>query len=95
MVIIGGLLIRISHHHHHHMSVQPKMGPVLPFLWGFVIVTCLRGWIVSTAPKPQPGGPGLRIYDPRRKGGPAIPPGTRYPFQSPSTTCMGYSGTVL
>jgi hypothetical protein len=53
---------------------------VLPPLWGFVTVTFLRGWIVSPAPNPQPGGPGLRIYDPRRQGGPAIPPGTGYPF---------------
>jgi hypothetical protein len=30
--------------------------------------TFLRGWIVSPAPNPQPGGPGLRIYDPRRQG---------------------------
>jgi hypothetical protein len=37
-------------------------------------MTFLRGWIVSPAPNPHPGGPGLRIYDP------AIPPGTGYPF---------------
>jgi hypothetical protein len=55
------------------------MGPGLP-LWDFVTITFLRGWIVSPAPNPQPGGPGLHIYDPRRHGGPAIPPGTGYPF---------------
>jgi hypothetical protein len=32
--------------------------------------------VVSPTPNPQPGRPGLRIYDPRRQGGPAIPPGT-------------------
>jgi hypothetical protein len=48
-------------------------------VWGFVTITFLRDCIVSPAPNPQPGGPGLRIYDPRRQGGPAIPPGTGYP----------------
>jgi hypothetical protein len=64
---------------HHHMALQPKSVPGLPF-WGFVTITFLWGWIFSPAPNPQPGGPGLRIYDPRRHGGPAIPPGTGYPF---------------
>jgi hypothetical protein len=67
------------HHHHHHMALQPNSAPGLP-LWGFVTLTLLQGWIVSPAPNPQPGEPGLRIYDPRRQGGPAIPPGTGYPF---------------
>jgi hypothetical protein len=67
------------HHHHHYMALQPKSGPGLP-LWGSLTITFLRGWIVSPAPNTQPGGPGLRIYDPRRQGGPAIPPGTGYPF---------------
>jgi hypothetical protein len=59
------------------MALQPNSGPGLPF-WGFVTITFLQGWIVSPAPtpNPQPGGPGLRIYDPRRQGGPAIPQGT-------------------
>jgi hypothetical protein len=65
--------------YHHHMALQPMSGPDLP-CWGFLIITFLEGWIVSQAPNPQPGGPGLRIYDPRRQGGPAIPPGTRYTF---------------
>jgi hypothetical protein len=65
--------------HDHYMAVQPNTGPGLPF-WSFVTITFLQGWIVSTAPNPQPGGPGFRIYDPRRQGGPAIPPDTRYPF---------------
>jgi hypothetical protein len=60
------------------MALQPNSGPGLP-LWGFVTMF-LRDWIVGAAPNPQPGGPGLGIYDPRRKGGPAIPPGTGYPF---------------
>jgi hypothetical protein len=59
--------------HHHHMALQPNSGPGLPF-WGFLTITFLQGWIVSPAPNPQPGGPGLRIYDPRRQGGPAITP---------------------
>jgi hypothetical protein len=33
-------------------------------VWGFVTVTFLRGWIVSPAPNPQPGRPGLRIMTP-------------------------------
>jgi hypothetical protein len=61
------------------MALLPKSGPGLPF-WGFVTVTFLRGWIVSPASNPQPGGPGLRVYDPRRQGGPAIPQDTGYPF---------------
>jgi hypothetical protein len=61
------------------MALQLNSGPGLP-LWGFVTITSLRGSIVSPAPNPQPGGPGLRIYDPRRQGGPAIPRGTVYPF---------------
>jgi hypothetical protein len=52
------------------MALQPKSGPGLP-LWGFVTITFLHGWIVNPAPNPQPGGPGLRIYDPRRQGCPA------------------------
>jgi hypothetical protein len=68
-----------SHHHHHHMALQPNSCPGLHF-WGFIIIRCLQGWIVSPAPNPQPGGPGLRIYDPRRQDGPAVPPGTGYPI---------------
>jgi hypothetical protein len=61
------------------MALQPNTGSDLPFL-GFVTITFLQGWIVSPAPNTQPGLPGLRIYDPRRQGGPAIPPGTGYAF---------------
>jgi hypothetical protein len=50
-------------YHHHHMALQPNMGPGLSF-WGFVTITFLQGWIVSPVPNPQPGGPGLHIYDP-------------------------------
>jgi hypothetical protein len=53
------------------MVLQPNSGPGLP-LWGFVTITFLQGWIVSPAPNTQPGGPGLRIYDPRRQGDPAL-----------------------
>jgi len=75
----SNVILQINPFHHHHMALQPNTGHGLPF-WGFVTITFLRGWIVSPAPNPQPGGPGLRIYDPRRQGGPAIPPGTGYPF---------------
>jgi hypothetical protein len=54
------------------MALQPKSGPCLPF-WGFVTIKFLRGLTVSPAPNPQPGGPGLGIYDPRRQGDPAVP----------------------
>jgi hypothetical protein len=49
------------------MALQPKTGPDVPF-WGFVTINFLQGWIVSPAPNPQPGGPGLRIYDPQALG---------------------------
>jgi hypothetical protein len=74
-------------HHHHHMALQHNLSRGLP-LWGFVTVTSLQGWIFSPVPNPQPGGPGIRIYDPQRQGGPAVPPGTGYPFWSPFTICM-------
>jgi hypothetical protein len=64
---------------YNHMAPQPNTGPGLP-VWGFVTITFLQVWIVNPAPNPQPGGQGLRIYDPWRQGGPAIPPGTGYPF---------------
>jgi hypothetical protein len=71
---------RISNHHHnHHMALQPNSCPGLP-LWCFLTITFLQGWIVIPAPNPQPGGPGVRIYGPWRQGGPAITPGTGYPF---------------
>jgi hypothetical protein len=59
-------------------SYSPSRALASP-VWGFITITFLRGWIVSPAPNPHPG-PGLRIYDPWRQGGPAIPPGTGYPF---------------
>jgi hypothetical protein len=62
------------------MALQPNRALASPKIWGFVTITFLRGWIIGPAPNPQPGGPGLRIYDLRRQGGPAIPPGTGYPF---------------
>jgi hypothetical protein len=63
------------------MAVQPNTSTGLPF-WDFVTITFLQGWIVSPAPNPEPGGPGLRIYDLRRQGGPAMLPGTGYPHFS-------------
>jgi hypothetical protein len=72
-----------------YMAVQPNSGPGLP-LWAFVRITFLHVWIISPAPNPQPGGPRLRIFDPRRQGGPAIPPGTGTHFNRlsliPATT---------
>jgi hypothetical protein len=62
------------------MALQPNSGPAPPPFWGLVTVAFLQGWIVSPAPNPQPGGPGLRIYDPRRQGGQLYPQGTGYPF---------------
>jgi hypothetical protein len=47
------------------MALQLNTDPGLP-CWGFVTITFLQGWIVSPAPNPQPGGPGLSIYDPWR-----------------------------
>jgi hypothetical protein len=47
----------------------------------------LQGRVISPTPNPHPGGAGLYIYIPQRQGG--------YPFYSPLTTCMGYSGTIL
>jgi hypothetical protein len=47
---------------------------------GFLTVDFFLGGVVSPTPNPQPGGPGLHIYIPRRLGGPVIPPGTEYPF---------------
>jgi hypothetical protein len=54
--------------HHHHMSLQLNTDPGFP-CWGFVTITFLQGWIVSPAPNPQPGEPGLSIYDPREQTG--------------------------
>jgi hypothetical protein len=53
------------------MALQPKSGPG---------VTFLQGWIVSPAPNPQPGGPGLRIYDPPETGWPSYTPRHRVPI---------------
>jgi hypothetical protein len=60
-------------------SSTAQFGP-WPRLLGFRNNNFLQGWIVSPAPNPQPGGPGLSIYEPRTQGDPAIPPGTGYPF---------------
>jgi hypothetical protein len=61
------------------MALQPNSDPGHPFC-GFITITFLQGWIVSPAPNPQPGGPGLRIYDPRIQNGPAIPHALGTPF---------------
>jgi hypothetical protein len=55
-----------------------------------------RGYILlSHLRLPQPGGPGLHIYIPEEQGGPAIPPGTGFPFLSPLTTRRDYGGSIL
>jgi hypothetical protein len=59
----------------HPMALQPISGLDL-LSWGSVTAVFLWCGVISPTPKPQPGEPGLRIYDPWRQGGPAIPPGT-------------------
>jgi hypothetical protein len=59
----------------HPMTLQPIFGLGL-LSWGSVTAVFLWCGVVSPTPNPQPGGPGLHIYDPCRQGGPAIPPGT-------------------
>jgi hypothetical protein len=64
-----------------HPSIHPSNGPTAhigpwPPLLRFHNRSFLWCRVVSPTPNPQPGGPGLRIYDPRRQSGPAIPPGT-------------------
>jgi hypothetical protein len=39
---------------------SPSRALASPF-WGFLTITFLRGWIVSPAPNPQSGAPGLHI----------------------------------
>jgi hypothetical protein len=57
-------------------------------------VKLLQGGVVSPTPNPQPGGPGLCIYNPRRQGGPVIPlaPGTHL---SRLLRHMRYVGAIL
>jgi hypothetical protein len=43
-------------------------------------VFILQGKVVSLAPNPQPGGPGICMYVLQRQGGPVIPPETMTPF---------------
>jgi hypothetical protein len=45
-------------------------------------------------PTPQPGERGLRIYVPQWQGGPAVPPGTGFPFVAFCVT-QGYGGGIL
>jgi hypothetical protein len=48
------------------------------FLLGFSIIIALWDGLISPVPTPQPGAPGLHIYD--FQDGPVIPPGTGYLF---------------
>jgi hypothetical protein len=59
------------------MALQPIEGLGLLY-WGSVTAYFYGVGLLAPTPNPQPGGLGLRIYDPRRQGGPAIPPGTGY-----------------
>jgi hypothetical protein len=49
---------------------SPSRALASPFR-SFLTITFLRGWIVSPAPNPQPGGAGFRIYDPPGTGWPS------------------------
>jgi hypothetical protein len=72
-------------------SLPPSQyAPIPRLIWKFRDNNSFLVWGFSPTPNPQPGGPGLHIYIPWRLGGPVIPPGTEYPFESPFTTCMGY-----
>jgi hypothetical protein len=50
------------------------------FFFDFLTTGFLQGRAVNPTPNSQPGGPGIRICDPRRQDDPAIPPGTEYPL---------------
>jgi hypothetical protein len=54
------------------LAWQPCMDHSLSTL-DFLTTGFLRGGAVYPTPNPQPGGPGLRIREPRRQGDPAIP----------------------
>jgi hypothetical protein len=56
------------------------LGSAQLFLSGFSTVIVLWGGVVSPTPNPQPGEPGLCIYDPWRQGGAAVRPGIGYSF---------------
>jgi hypothetical protein len=77
-----------------HWSIP--FDPIIPrpHVWIPNIVS-FTGEVFSFKPSPQPGGPGLHIYKPRRQGGPVIPPGTGSPFWLPFMTCMSYGGAIL
>jgi hypothetical protein len=77
-------LVNLAHDKYHHpSSVAPQNYKwVLAssryfFLGRFSKNFFLQGEVVSLTPNPQPGGPGLRIYNPPpRQGCTAIPPDT-------------------
>jgi hypothetical protein len=74
---------RISSSLSSSLAWQPFMDHSFPWIsWQ---QNFLRSLAVNPTPKPEPGGPGLRVATPppRRQGNPAVPPGTGYPFQSP------------
>jgi hypothetical protein len=54
------------------------MNRSLPF--SDFLIRLLRGEPVNPTPNPEPGRPGLRIFDPRRQGDQVTPPGTVYLF---------------
>jgi hypothetical protein len=51
--------------------------------------------VVSQSPTPPNLEGQSTVFITPGQDGPAIHPGTRYPFQSPFTTCMGCSATIL
>jgi hypothetical protein len=65
-----------------HIKIHPSNGPTAhvgpwpPLFLRFRNSYFLWCGVVSPTPNPQPGGPGLHIYDPWRQGSPAIPLGT-------------------
>jgi hypothetical protein len=73
--IHNSICFRSISHNHHHRHNSPLWAIV--FL-GFPDNRIFHGGAVNPTPDPQPGGPGLRIYDHRRQGDPAIPPGTHW-----------------
>jgi hypothetical protein len=61
----------LYYHHHHRMALQPNLGPGFPFL-GFRNNNLFTGLDCWSRAQPSTGGPGIRIYDPRRQGGRSV-----------------------
>jgi hypothetical protein len=61
------------------MALQLKSGHGLPF-WGFITITFYRAGLLVQRPTPNLEDQASVFMTPWRQGGPAIPPGTGYPF---------------